>query len=284
MISLLEVLNRTRAFFSKHEIAQAKLDAELILAHVLGCRRLDLYLQFERPLTEDELERIRPLVRRRSRREPLQYILGAVEFYGLSLACDPRALIPRPETEELVDRLVTRGKEAGRIPARILDLGTGTGAIALSLAAAYPQSKVVATDESADALDLARENAARNEMAERIEFVHTSWLSGMEERFDLIVSNPPYLARSELGELAPEVKDHEPVGALVSGDSGREDLEHLISHAKEHLDPGGMLALETGPDQHEALKQRSLEEGYAAFESEKDLSGRDRFVFLSNPS
>lgn len=281
MLSVLDILNRTAEFFGKRGVPQPRLDAELLLAHALGCKRLDLYLQHDRPLPENELEAIRPLVRRRAEREPLQYILGETEFYGLKLKCDPRALIPRPETEELVERVVARLREEEKAsPAAILDLGTGSGALALALATAYPDARVTATDSSADALALARENAEADRLSDRIQFIHTSWLKGVKGPFDLVVSNPPYLADAELEEVEPELKAHEPREALVAGPHGREALEAILSGARGVLGRGGLLAMETGAGQHAELERAARAASASAFVGERDLSGHERYVFV----
>lgn len=275
MLTLLEVIQRTTDFFKKAGIETPRLDAELLLAEVLGLNRMQLYQQFERPLAEGELERIRPLVRRRVKREPLQHILGWVEFFGLRIKVDRRGLIPRPETEELVDLL------SGRKPApgSILDLGTGSGAIALSLAKAFPQAEVVGVERSPDALQLARENAASNGLEERVTFLKGEWFGALEPgtRFDWIVSNPPYLTGEEWEMAQPEVRDYEPREALVAPDEGCADLERIQAAAPDYLTPHGLLALETGIDQHPRLRKSALAAGLVQLESLKDMSGRERF-------
>jgi release factor glutamine methyltransferase len=224
------------------------------------------------------LEKIRPLVRRRAQREPIQYILGETEWFGLRLKTDRRALIPRPETErlaELVTELVTVP------PARILDLGTGSGALALGLAKHWPEAKMTAVDRNLESLALARENAAALALAERITFVESDWFGALPvgEPFDLIVANPPYLTDAETALAEPEVREHEPRGALMADDAGRADLDKIIADAPAHLVPGGLLALETGIAQHAELLTRCGAAGFSRSESKPDLTGRDRFVF-----
>lgn len=285
MDSLLDVVRRTAAFFEKKGVDSPRLTAELLFAQQLGLRRLDLYLQFERPLTALELDALRPLVARRAKREPLQHILGETEFFTLSLKCDSRALIPRPETEELVDRLVQR--LAHTPPARVLDLGTGSGAIALALAMALPEAEVTATDSSAEALSLARENLAsaaeqrpEKNLPARVELLNSDWFSAVAGRsFDLVVSNPPYLTEAEMETAEPEVVRFEPAGALVSGPNGLDALREIVREAPVFLAPGGLLALETGIAQHEALAKFSEEAGFAKCWGEKDLSRRPRYFF-----
>ncbi len=277
MLTVLEIIKRTTEFFEKRGVESARLNAELLIGHALGLKRMQLYLQFERPLTEAELEKIRPLVKRRGNREPLQYILGETEFAGLRLKVDRRALIPRPETEYLIELLSAR---LATPPATILDLGTGTGALALALAAKHSEARVTAVDKSPDALALAAENAATLNLAPRVRFLVSDWFSMLPpgERFDLIVANPPYLAETEVKEAAPEVKDHEPHSALVAAEEGRADLEQILRHGRAFLNAGGLLACETGIAQHARLCEVARECGYARIESLRDLTGRDRYL------
>jgi release factor glutamine methyltransferase len=278
MLTVLEIIKKTTEFFAAKGIEQPRLNAEQVIGHGLGLKRMQLYLQFERPLTEKELDVIRPLVRRRGLREPLQYIVGETEFHGLKIQVDRRALIPRPETEFLVELIV---KRMSAPPKRILDLGTGTGAIALALASQYGDATVVATDVSGDALALAAENGRKNQLESRVQWLPSDWFGAVpDERFDLIVSNPPYLTESETASAAAEVKEFEPVSALTSsGDEGIDDLARIIEGAGRFLAEGALLALETGIHQHAELKQRAERAGLAEIESVQDLTGRDRFIF-----
>ncbi|MGF1449398.1 MAG: peptide chain release factor N(5)-glutamine methyltransferase [Opitutales bacterium] len=285
MQTLLQLLETTTAFFNEHGVESARLNAERIFAHVLRCKRLDLYLQHERPLNAAQLDALRPLVARRARREPLQYVLGSTEFLGLELKCDSRALIPRPETEELAEHLSERLRS--QAPANLLDLGTGTGALALTLAAAFPEARVVAVDEAAEALDLARENAVANGLEKRVEFRLGHWWYPLQadERFDLIVANPPYLTNTEWQSALPEVQQHEPESALWPGDpEGLADLQEILNGSPQHLAPGGLLALETGIAQHDALQVLARERGLTDLESRSDLQGRPRFLFARKPA
>lgn len=280
MLTLLEIIKRTSDFLEGRGVENARLNAEHLVGQALGLKRMQLYLQFEKPLSEAELERIRPLVRRRGAREPLQHIVGEVEFAGLRLRSDRRALVPRPETEYLTELLLARLPET--LPLRVADLGTGTGAIALALAAARATWAITASDLSTDALALARENAAAVGLAGRVSFVTGSWFDALPEgeRFDLIVSNPPYLAAREVAAAAPEVREHDPRMALVSDEDGLADLRRLITGAAARLNPGGLLALETGPEQHAALMEVARAAGWADVESLRDLAGRDRYLLL----
>jgi len=277
MFTVLEIIKRTTDFLEKHGVESARLNAELLIGHALGLKRMPLYLQFERPLTEPELEKIRPLVKRRGAREPLQYILGEVEFAGLKLKVDKRALIPRPETELLVELVKARLPAA---PARILDLGTGSGALALALAALYPGAAVTAVDKSSEALVLAGENAGLAGLSGRVQLLISDWFAGLPEgeQFDLIVANPPYLSEEETQNAPPEVKNFEPVTALASGPEGTKDLEHIIAMARRHLTASGLLACETGIAQHSRLAAWAAQHGFPRTESLRDLTGRDRFL------
>ena len=277
MLSVLEIIKRTTGFFEQRGVESPRLNAELLIGHALGLKRMQLYLQFERPLTEPELEKIRPLVKRRGNREPLQYIIGEAEFSGLKLKVDRRALIPRPETERLVE-LATQKVVAA--PARILDLGTGTGAIALALAKIYPEAALTAVDKSEEALELARENAAACDLAARVNFVRSDWLSALPpgEKFQMIVANPPYLSDGETAEAQPEVREFEPRAALSAGSNGAAALEHIIVAARPYLAPAGLLACETGIAQHQQLLTLAAAQGYARVESLRDLTGRERYL------
>ena len=279
MLTVLEVVKNTSEFFAGKGIESPRLNAELIVGHALGLARMRLYLEFERPLTDPELALVRELVRRRGKREPLQYVLGFADFCGVRLKVDARALIPRPETELLVETLVSRLTAP---PARILDLGTGSGAIALALAKAIPDATVTAVDKSAPALSLAAENALSLGFAGRVRFVQGSWFDKLPlgEMFDVIVSNPPYLSDREVAEAAPEVRDHEPAGALAAESDGFADIAGIIAGSGAHLPAGGVLALETGIGHHEQAAEAAKASGFSRTESVADLTGRDR-IFLA---
>lgn len=278
MLTVLEIIRRTTEFLASRGVESPRLSAEHLVGHALGLNRMRLYLEFERPLTEPELVRIRPLVKRRSQREPLQHILGEVDFAGVRLKVDRRALIPRPETELLVEVVASWAVENPPV-ARIADLGTGTGAIALGLAERLPSVTVLAVDREDAALTLARENGAARSCGARVEFVRSDWFTAMPAApYDIIVSNPPYLSEAELVDVAPEVRDFEPRSALVAAEDGLGDLLKIISGAGEHLRRGGLLALETGPSQHAALIAAATAAGYSKVEPRRDLAGRDRFI------
>ena len=279
MLTIREIKERTETFFKKRGVPNAKLDTDILIAHSLGIKRLDIYLDLDRPLTEAQLTDLRSLVKRRASREPLQYIIGNTEFYGLTLKVDPRALIPRHETEELIELIVERLEAP---PKRILDLGTGSGAIALALASRYSDAEVTATDQSEEAITLAKENALALNLSSRVTFIKGNWFEPLDEgaRFDLIVSNPPYLTEAEMQTAEPEVIDHEPHNALASGQEGLDDLSLLFKSVPRHLAEGGLLALETGIGQADAIKAMALEVSLHG-QSVEDLSEHPRFFFAS---
>lgn len=277
---ILEILERSTGYLEERGVEQPRLEAELLLAHVLGCQRLDLYLRYGEPLKEAQLAPLRELVRRRGKREPWQYLTGEVDFHELKLKVDRRALIPRPETEELVELLRQRLKPP---PGRVLDIGTGSGAIALACARMWPETEVLATDVSAEALSLARENAANLGLEGRVALHEGDLAAEVGERSDLIVSNPPYLTEEEWQEAAPEVREFEPKGALVGGAEGREVLTRLIELAPRLLRPGGWLALETGIFHHPALEVQAREAGLVEVESVSDFHRRPRYLLGRMP-
>lgn len=280
MLTVLDIIKKTTGFLAGKGVENARLNAEHLIGHALGLERMQLYLQFERPLEESDLETIRPLVRRRGQREPLQYIVGTTEFFGVELKLDQRALIPRPETEHLAAQIVEKLPQA---PSAILDLGTGSGALALSLANHYTEAKVLATDISTDAVALASENAIALKLSDRVEVRESDWFSAIEKdaTFDLIVSNPPYLSDQETDETLTEVKDFEPRVALTPGDSefGLESYEIIIGQAMPYLVSGGLLAMETGIAQREALEEMVTRAGFSRHEFVVDLTERERFLF-----
>jgi release factor glutamine methyltransferase len=277
MLALIEIIKKTTGFLDGKGVENPRLDAELLIGHALGLPRMQLYMQFERLLTEAELEKIRPVVKRRAQREPLQYILGEVEFFHVRLKVDRRALIPRPETEQLCE-LITQLQS--NPPETIMDLGTGSGALALALAAFYREASVTAIDASDEALDLARENAAALGLAGRMRFLRSDWYTALDpaERFDLIVANPPYLSHAEADATTLEVRGHEPLVALSPGPTGTEALARIVEGAPRFLRENGLLALETGIDQHATLREWAAAAGFGRVESRRDFSGRDRHL------
>jgi release factor glutamine methyltransferase len=268
-LTLGEVLAATTDYFERKGIDTARLDAELILAHAFGLTRLELYTSFDRPLTEAERAEARALVERRGRREPLAYVLGGWGFRRLTLKTDARALVPRPETEVVVERALAA--IAATESPRVADVGTGTGAIALAIADERPDAHVTATDISPDALALARENAECLDLA--VSFVETSLLDGLEGPFDLVVSNPPYVGEEEIDALQPEVRDFEPRLALV-GDFASQ----IAAQASTRLAPGGAIVLETHEDRATRVAMACAALGYTEATITRDLAGRERVV------
>ena len=276
-MTVLDVLQSTTAYFKKRKIDNPRLNAEHLLAHVLGRKRIELYLEFERELSESELAPLRELVRRRGEGEPLQHLLGTVEFCGHTFLCDKRAMVPRPETEQLVEVLIA---DCGLRIAdwKILDVGTGSGVIALTLAKEFPEAKISGTDISEDALALARENAARLGVSDRVRFFKSNLLENVDGIFDLIVANLPYIAAQDRHSLSREVL-RDPEVALFAGAHGDELVRALIEQAPARLRPSGMLALEIGLGQSEALLSILAEKNYRDICSKNDYSGRPRFLF-----
>ncbi len=276
--TVLHLVRWSAAYLEEKGVPSSRLDAELLLAHALGLSRLDLYLQHDRPLAPEELAAFRALLLERARRKPLQYVLGSAAFRDLELGVDRRVLIPRPETEGLVERVLQRFMGGSELEA--LDVGTGSGAIALSLSLEGPFRRVVATDLSEDALQVARANALALEV-EGVEFRAGSLFHpvGEGERFHLVVSNPPYVERRTHRTLEPEVRDWEPESALVAGAAGTEILDPLVDGSPEVLHTGGLLALEVGEGQVGAVADRIRRTpGLGEPEVEKDLEGRSRYV------
>ena len=278
MIALAEVLRRSTEYLETHGSPTPRLDAELLLAHSLGLSRIELYTQFERPLSEAELAGCRSLVLRRGRREPVAYVIGQWGFRGLMLDVDARVLVPRPETELLVDRCLALLEGIDQ-PA-VLDVGTGSGAIALAIKDERPQARVTACDISLEALEVARGNAER--LGLEIELLESDLTSALaDRRFDLIVSNPPYVSRAELETLEPEVAGFEPRLALAAGEDGLDVYRKLLPQAAERLVAGGWLAVECGAGQALWLVAELERLGYVQPSVERDLAGIERVVWAS---
>jgi release factor glutamine methyltransferase len=269
-----ELLPQAATYLEGRGIRSPRLDAEHLLAHTLGLQRLDLYLEHDRPLVPGEVDAFRELIRRRGRREPLAYLLGSWGFRTLDLRTDRRALVPRPETELLVEHGLDLIRET-EAP-RCLDVGTGTGAIALALAKERPDARVFATDVSGDALALAAENAERNGLTGRVELRRGDLLSAFEgERFDLIAANLPYVAE---GDQVDDELAHEPDVAVYAETDGRELLARLADAAPGALEPGGAAIFEVGQGQASWLADRLAANGLAGARVEEDLAGIERIV------
>jgi release factor glutamine methyltransferase len=276
--TVLDLLRWTTDFFTARGLDSPRLDAEVLLAFALGSDRLRLYVEFDKPVPEAERARFRELVRRRAEeRVPVAFLTGIREFWSLSLAVTPDVLVPRPETETLVAAVLERLPDA-EAELRVLDVGTGSGAIALALASERPKAKVLATDVSAAALDVARANAESLGLADRVSLAEGDlYTPAGETRFDCIVSNPPYLAEAERAGLAPELS-REPDGALFAGAAGDEVLRRLVEGAAERLVPGALLAFELAPAQRAALELALGDAGFVGVRAHRDLTGLDRVL------
>lgn len=258
---------------------EATAEAESLLAHALGCRRLEIYLHGERKLTLAQLALLKTQAQRLEAGEPLQYVLGEVEFCGRVFTCDARALIPRPETELLIEAALGFSKVWKKKQPKVPDLGTGTGCIAITLALAKPQAQIFAVDISPDALVLAKQNAERYGVADKIQFVQADLLTPFAAgELDLIVSNPPYVPTAEWGELPRPIRDFEPRNALDAGPDGLDVLRRLIAQAAEKLAPSGGLALEIGEDQGRSVSELMKAAGFVNVTVKKDFAGWDRVV------
>ena len=269
-----EVLRRSTKYLSDREVETPRLDAELLVAKALGRSRLELYIEHDRPLVEPELVVCRELVARRGRREPAAYILGEWGFRRLTLGTDSRALVPRPETELVVERCLALLAEA--VEPRVLDVGTGSGAIALALADELPHARVTALDCSADALVLASENARRTGLADHVRFVEGDFREGLGDgTYDLVVSNPPYVGEDEYVGLQAEIREWEPRGALVGG---LDESATIAAGARTVLEGAGHLVLETAPRLADPLIETLAGLGFAGIAASRDLAGEVRVI------
>jgi len=271
----LGVLDWTTQRFTEAGIAGARLEAQILLAHVLGCTRMQLYTGFDKPLAEAELASYRGLIKRRLAGEPVSYLVGETEFWGLPFHVEPSVLVPRPDTETVIE--VARAARPDRAaPCRILDLCTGSGVIAVSLAREYSAAQVVATELSPAAAALARRNAARNAVADRVDVREGDLFAPVRgERFDLIAANPPYIASSVIPTLSAEVR-REPVIALDGGRDGLAFYDRICAEAREHLAPGGAIVLEHGFDQADAVGARLIAAGFTGVALVHDLGKNPR--------
>lgn len=269
----LKVLTWTASFLTEKGVENARREAEWLLCAATGLDRMGLYLNFDRPLRDDELATYRAMVSRRARREPLQHILGSQEFDGLELVVTPAVLIPRHDTELLVETATRQHPRA----TTVLDIGTGSGCIAIALAKRLPQAAITAIDLSPDALAVARHNAEQHHAG--IEFLLGSFFKPVAgRRFDLIVSNPPYIPTADLAALQPEVRDFDPALALDGGPDGLDAYRQLLSDAPQHLNPGGWMLVEVGAGQDIDVASLFAARGFDAILSEPDQAGIQRVV------
>ena len=273
--TILSIIKWTSDFFRKHDIENPRLEAELIVSHYLDINRMELYLNYNKPLDPSEKKKIKKAIIKRANHEPLQYILGEVDFFDLKLQINKNVLIPRPETEFLVDKIIKDNSSLDQI----LDLGTGSGAIALSLALNYPEADVVATDISKEAINTAIKNAHYNNI-KNIKFVVSNLFNSISNRYSLIVSNPPYISPENFEKLPPEIKNFEPQRALVANKDGFEIIEKLIKSAKKYLLKKGLLYIEIGYNHKEYVEKVASKAGYNLIQIEKDLNGFYRYAKL----
>lgn len=272
-----DVLEWTGKYFERQQIDTPRLDAEVLLGHTLGCDRTRLYMDFERPLDPDERTRYRALVERRAKGEPAAYLTGLKEFYARDFVVDARVLIPRPETEGLIDRLLDHLSRDQN--ARFLDLCSGSGCIGITVACERPGVEVVAVELSEAAQAVAVQNAERHGVRDRYLQLGGNLFSEVEGRFDAIGTNPPYVPEATLPELQREVRDHEPAIALTPGPAGTEVAFPVIEQAANHLAPGGLLVMEHGEEQGERMREHAEQTGlYVKVETAPDAAGLDRLL------
>ncbi|MBK9099710.1 MAG: peptide chain release factor N(5)-glutamine methyltransferase [bacterium] len=279
MITVLEAIKLSTEYLSKKGIDSPRINAELLLADVIKCKRLDLYLTFDRPLAEEELNKYRELIKRRAGFEPLQYITGTVEFYGLELKINPSVLIPRPETELLVENILNIfSKEADL---NILDIGTGSGNIPITLAYHLPKAQIIATDINAEALILAKENASKYNLSDRIRFMqHDILKEDMDKfpEFDLVVSNPPYVSLESFSSLQKEIKDYEPKTAVTDGSDGLSFYRVIVQKASPKIKEGGKLFFEMAQGQYDDVKDLMIKNNFSHIEVVKDYQNIERII------
>jgi release factor glutamine methyltransferase len=270
--TLLDVLKWTTEFFEERDVPSPRVDAEWILSHVFKIKRLEIYLRYAQPLEKKELETIRSLVIRRANREPLQYILGDTEFYGYKFLVNPNVLIPRPETEFLVERIINEVPKNSKF----LDIGTGSGAISVTLAKELPSAKVTALDISPQALETAKGNAKLNEVD--ISFIEADLFPEQIEKFDVIISNPPYIDEEDFKTLEPEITRYEPKLALVANDNGLILYKKILQQADAYLNENGIIYFEIGEKQAEAITEEARKNRFSFCETYKDLNQHDRYM------
>lgn len=284
-LRVLEVLTRAEGFLREHGAASARLDAQLLLAHVLGCDRVRLYVDHEKPLADEERGAYRELIRRRANGEPVAYLIGHKEFWSLRLAVDPRVLIPRPDSETLIEE--AEALFAAQPPERFADVGTGSGCLAAALAGCFPQASGVALDSQADALALAAENFAALGLSDRLEVHQGNLAEALDaDAFDLVVANLPYIPTADLDGLARDVREHEPLSALDGGPDGLDLIRELVRTVGSRLRPGGWVLLEVGQGQATEVAGLCAGAGLAEVHTRSDLGGVERVVAARrvNPS
>ena len=271
---ILEILKWTTGFFKEKQIINPRLNAEYIISHVLGCKRFDLYVRFEEIVSLENREKIKKMVIERAKSKPLQYVIGETEFYGHRFFVNESVLIPRPETEYLVEKIITEIDSYNTI----LDIGSGSGAIAITLKKELPYLSITAVDISASALKIATENAKLNQV--EIEFIESDIFSKLNTKFDIIVSNPPYIPQKEYEALDKEILEYEPKLALLADDDGLYFYRRILSEAKLYLNVNGKIYFEIGYNQSDRIKKIAENNGFTEIETLKDLNGFDRIMII----
>jgi release factor glutamine methyltransferase len=279
-VTVLEGIQKSAEFLAKKAVESPRLQAELLLAHILKLPRMKLYLNFERVLAAAEVDGLRELVKRRGQREPLQHITGSTSFCGLEIAVNRHVLVPRPETELLAEAGWNFLSTINSPLSTALDFGTGSGCLAIALATKCPKAKVFALDVSTDALALARQNAVANKVGDRIEFLQSDRFAALPEtiRFDLIISNPPYIPSAEIESLEPEVRDHDPRAALDGGADGLDFYRLLAADARKFLKTGGKIMLEFGDGQADAIRKIFENQNWVVEAIQPDYNQRQRIL------
>lgn len=279
MITVLEVIKLSTEYLQKKGVESPRANAEILLAEILKCKRLELYLAFDKPLAENEIQIYREAIRKRGLRIPLQYIVGSVEFYGLKLIVNQNVLIPRPETELLVEKIINESDNSANL--KILDIGVGSGNISLTILKNLPNANVVAIDISESALEVAKQNAELNSLQDRIEFklfdIIKDNLNSLG-KYDLIVSNPPYVSENDFKSLEPELKLHEPKIALTDNSNGISFYKHIVEVSDQILNKPGKIYFELGKGQSNQVQNLFEQKGFNNITVIKDYSGIDRII------
>lgn len=280
-----DAVQRSAKWLGERGIPTPRLDAELLLAHVLGCKRLDLFMNPERPLDDEERDTYRALITRRANHEPVAYLIGVAGFWKIDVDIDARALIPRPETERIIEIVLQAAGDRRDHPLRIVDIGCGSGILAISLALEFPNAQVVAVDISEDALALTAQNALKHDVRDRVHPIRGDLLDTLiakGSKADIIVSNPPYIGESERALMSEGVETWEPMLALFGGEDGFEIIDRLLPQIPRVLDTGGIFAMEFGSPQGDGMRERAARR-FRSWRIERDYSGHDRVLVVDAP-